>query len=933
MGDRIRSAAAAFVCIGSLFVFIHVASGATRYEAGLTALAADNTALAAELFKESYLAGEHQFKSLLFLSHISYRRGDFHQARQGYRDIMARYGLSTDDETAVVARFMFAESSVKCEEFADAEQAYAWISSRAVDSPVYLASLYGRAYCLYRQKKYSGFLTAVSFLRQQWEDRNARPPAAIDEQLSFLVGDAWYQQGYYRNAERELRRFLREFPESRYAMHCRLRLARLLGDQKKYAQAEQLLREIPGRITEPDATPIVQYHLATMLMKQRRYEEAVGVLERIVRDPGPDRAFAEHVLLALGYGNLALKRSSRAASILSSINRTRSTTVGRNAQYLLGLACYCNRDYATAIRVFEKYRERFPRQDAFADEVPYWLGLSLMHSREYRRAVELFERLAARRSSVYARPAAYFVARCYREMQDFERAKRRLESLLETAAGPMRTDVLVELAECNRATCDYARAEELYVQVPGALTGAHGEAALGLADVYLRTERYPQAESLLRTLVSSGTSAVAASAKMLQFTLWYNTRQYDRAAALAEELLFAGPPQPTRRFLIAGLAKAHLARGRADDALKYLNMLGESDVSPAERFALEMRIVSLTCSTGSVDAALQRVRAGLSRFTDPAQRAWLLVQRAALEERAGDAAALARTLRELTALCAHRDAFRYCSGADVRAVLDLAVVHDQELLLAVANLLPELTTLPLRDRVSALLASAEYALGLKRYTIALRFAEAVNAIASDADAWVCAEYLIGRVEELTGSVSRAAERYRKIIQRESASPYIPRVYRTLISLYETAGDTVAVCSLEEGLVGSFPTAKDTAEYLFTTAERRFASKEYDEASRRYSQVLACTDPALQARAQKRIGDCRAAQGRHKEASVEYLKTIYLYPQFPDLCAEAQYLVGVSCEHLKLYDEARRAYSGSTKNYPGTLWAQEAEVRLKNLRRP
>ncbi|MFQ3675379.1 MAG: hypothetical protein SNJ64_02405, partial [Endomicrobiia bacterium] len=66
----------------------------------------------------------------------------------------------------------------------------------------------------------------------------------------------------------------------------------------------------------------------------------------------------------------------------------------------------------------------------------------------------------------------------------------------------------------------------------------------------------------------------------------------------------------------------------------------------------------------------------------------------------------------------------------------------------------------------------------------------------------------------------------------------------------------------------------------------------------------------------------------KESSVEYLKTIYLYPQYTNLCAEAQFMVGKCCEHLKLLDEAKRAYNSSIKNYPGTLWAQEAEQQLK-----
>jgi TolA-binding protein len=130
------------------------------------------------------------------------------------------------------------------------------------------------------------------------------------------------------------------------------------------------------------------------------------------------------------------------------------------------------------------------------------------------------------------------------------------------------------------------------------------------------------------------------------------------------------------------------------------------------------------------------------------------------------------------------------------------------------------------------------------------------------------------------------------------------------------------------LLSLYPDSGETYQYLFDTAKTFETEKNYEEAIKRYSMVLNSKNLELQAVSQKSLGDCYYNLGKYKESSVEYLKLIYLYPQYTNLCAEAQFMVGKCCENLKLLDEAKKAYNNSIKNYPGTLWAQEAEQQLK-----
>jgi len=119
--------------------------------------------------------------------------------------------------------------------------------------------------------------------------------------------------------------------------------------------------------------------------------------------------------------------------------------------------------------------------------------------------------------------------------------------------------------------------------------------------------------------------------------------------------------------------------------------------------------------------------------------------------------------------------------------------------------------------------------------------------------------------------------------------------------------------------------------MFNKAVLLKQKNNFDEAIKNFSYVINTKDKDLQASAQKMLAECYYNLGKYKEAAVEYLKVVYLYPDKIDLSSEAQYMVGVCAEKMKLYDEAKKAYKNSKEKYPNTLWAQEAEIRLKQIR--
>jgi len=81
-----------------------------------------------------------------------------------------------------------------------------------------------------------------------------------------------------------------------------------------------------------------------------------------------------------------------------------------------------------------------------------------------------------------------------------------------------------------------------------------------------------------------------------------------------------------------------------------------------------------------------------------------------------------------------------------------------------------------------------------------------------------------------------------------------------------------------------------------------------------------------------VADIYYQRGLYRQATVEYLKTAFLFRNFPEYAAEAQFLAGKSCEVQKQFEEATKAYKRTKEVFPSTLWAAEAERSLIELRK-
>ena len=135
----------------------------------------------------------------------------------------------------------------------------------------------------------------------------------------------------------------------------------------------------------------------------------------------------------------------------------------------------------------------------------------------------------------------------------------------------------------------------------------------------------------------------------------------------------------------------------------------------------------------------------------------------------------------------------------------------------------------------------------------------------------------------------------------------------------------------EYLIKNFPKSKAAARAFLDEGREKQKNGDVQGALQSYRNASESFNGLLSAEAQKLLADCYFNLGQYKEATVEYLKTVYLFREYPLYAAESQYMAGKSCELQKQYREATNAYKRTKEFFPSSEWAGKSEISLNELK--
>jgi TolA-binding protein len=226
------------------------------------------------------------------------------------------------------------------------------------------------------------------------------------------------------------------------------------------------------------------------------------------------------------------------------------------------------------------------------------------------------------------------------------------------------------------------------------------------------------------------------------------------------------------------------------------------------------------------------------------------------------------------------------------------------------------------------LAEIQYALG--NFLAAVdQFSEIVKSNPST-EQGADAQYRLAECCLSLGKPREAIENFQKVVDNFVSTAFAPKAQSEIAKTWESMQEKTLAQKACESLLAKFPKSRESAEMLLAKAKEASAANNLPAAMDSYRQAADAYQGEISAEAQKRLADCYYQQGSYKEATVEYLKTAYLFRNYPEYAAEAQFLAGKSCEAYKQLAEAKNAYKRTKEFFATTLWAAEADKRLGEL---
>ncbi|MFQ3676158.1 MAG: tetratricopeptide repeat protein [Endomicrobiia bacterium] len=470
------------------------------YELGLSAMMSEKYDIAEIMLKSSYLlnsdrlVSKNDYQTLTVLGHTYFLDQRYDMAKDCYYEITKAY----DNQFHLIGNFMYAESCVYGKNYKESEKLYSEIELLKNTNYLLPYVLYGKIYTLFKLEKYTSVLTNIL----KFNEHSNQVDNSIKEQIQYLLSESWYKKGSLKDAQREFNKFIKIYKDSEYLPYVNLRLAQIFTQQKDYSSAINFLQNLSlEKFKGTDSEVVIKYNLGKILIKQKKYDLAEKIYLELLENKFNDD-IKDYLKLDLGYLYLETQKYTRAIKILSQITTTDYKIISR-AEYLLGLSYYCSNRYDESVKIFTKFINKYGRKTNLYDDVSYWLALSYMNLDKYQETISILKNLVDKKSSIYAQPAEFFLAKCYINTKEYELSKNILNKLLDKVKNEdIIADIYYELGQCYKFSCEYAIAEQYFEKNVTRKDVKGIESNLALADVYVRSQKYDDAEKIIKTIGS-----------------------------------------------------------------------------------------------------------------------------------------------------------------------------------------------------------------------------------------------------------------------------------------------------------------------------------------------------------------------------------------------------------------------------------------------
>ncbi len=456
-------------------------------------------------FVRDYPSDPKALRANYELGNFYFRDEDYGKAIEAFEATDAR-NLSRPDETTRDFKLAYAYFTRK--KFKEAQPLFN--SIKRSDNIYKSAASYYAGYIASQEGDYEKALEDLR--RAEQEESYARV-------TPYLIASIFSKQGKYdRVIDYGEKMLVRSKSEGEDAVANAAEIGLLVGDayyeQGKFGQAESYLADYVAR---QNPTPDVLYRLAYAQYQTGKQQEALDNFKRVASSKD---SLGQHASYYLGVLYVKQDNPEYAATAFeTAANRPFSPEIQEQAAYQLGKVYLASGDYARTLQTLTKFRETYPNSQ-YQVEVNDLLSEAYLNSQNYGEAMQFIESLPNKTQQVrkayqqvtfLAGTQAFNQSRYPQAVQLFKKSTEYPIDPTYVAAANFWAGEAFSIGK------RYAQAIEAYQGVLDALRGERLEgdkamyqtkAKYGLGYVYFNTKEYPKAltnfEEYLRQVTLRG---------------------------------------------------------------------------------------------------------------------------------------------------------------------------------------------------------------------------------------------------------------------------------------------------------------------------------------------------------------------------------------------------------------------------------------------
>jgi len=360
--------------------------------------------------------------AMMAIARIAQQQKNFHFAEEYYREAL-RDAASTEQQFD--AHLALGDLLYEKEEYATARAEYLSATALAEMSSEQRYPQSRAIRCLYKQKKFAAADAEVREFKKRFDDTKM-------EEGQFLLdkANAFVDEKRFELAEEAFKDLRGDFKNTDLGAKGEFGLGKVYLITNHTEEALEILTKLPEKYPNSETTALTYLNLGDFYYKSGQVENAISAFKQVMRHPKSE-----------SYRERALR-------------------------YLI----QCYRDvgfWDQAIVKTREYLELFPYSgESFRRKID--LAFFLMKLKEYDRAIRNFRELLALADSETEAEIQFYIAQCYNEMGNFERATAeylKVKYLTAPSKLPWHVTALFEAGRCLLRLDQTEHAKRIFQQI------------------------------------------------------------------------------------------------------------------------------------------------------------------------------------------------------------------------------------------------------------------------------------------------------------------------------------------------------------------------------------------------------------------------------------------------------------------------------------